>query len=103
MSVQSNTTALLKRAEGCGHGTVSTEEAGLVDVITCACGWQSHPHYDEREIVQGQYLEHLIHEGVSDERAFVKPVTAFQQALAEAQSTMTAVRQAGERWRGRQG
>jgi hypothetical protein len=102
MCVQPDIAAVQDAAKAQGHIIMSAEEAGLIDIITCACGWKSRAYHDNRQAIQREYVEHLVQEGILEAQPFFKPVTAFQQAMETASADAVNVGDAGKKWSARQ-
>lgn len=41
------------------HNARLIEEAGMIDICKCSCGWQSKPYYDGREYAYSAWLRHI--------------------------------------------
>jgi hypothetical protein len=40
------------------HEPKLIEEAGLIDLCKCSCGWESKPYYDGREYAYAEWQKH---------------------------------------------
>ncbi len=41
------------------HKAKFVEEAGLIDLCECSCGWTSRPYYDGRDFAYADWKRHV--------------------------------------------